>query len=151
MNNEGQIPWNVTAMCALFKPCYVMGKLHVNGDLENLLVSANLTPFGANVEYHPISTKDQARLHLRQESPLRHFLEAVLFGVEKETYPLQTLRNCKRMTLTKCMSKESIHKKFSCRKRKNIFMLSWQEKGIKSEHPTTFRKTANEKGEETPQ
>ena len=138
MNNDGQIPWNVTAMCALFKPCYVMGKLHVNGDLENLLVSANLTPFGANVEYHPISTKDQARLHLRQESPLRHFLEACFLVWEKAVL----LRN------GVFMSKESIHKKFSCRKRKNIFMLSWQEKGIKSEHPTTFRKKANEKGGE---
>ena len=57
------------------------------------------------------------------------FFEAVLFGV--------------------FMSKESIHKKFSCRKRKNIFTLSWQEKGIKSETSDHIQKgRRNEKGGE---
>ena len=54
MNAGGQVLWNVIATCAMFKTFHQIGKLHTNGPI---------VPFGVKVKYHPISTKDAARLH----------------------------------------------------------------------------------------
>ena len=44
----------------------------MNGAFEERL-SGSIMPFGAMVEYHPISSKDQARLHqFAETSFLRH-------------------------------------------------------------------------------
>ena len=37
MKNGGQIPWNAVFICETFKISCLMGKLHTNGVLENLL------------------------------------------------------------------------------------------------------------------
>ena len=49
-----------------------MGKLNSNGDSENHSVG-QLYFFGAKMEYHPLSAKDQAKLH--------HFGKKVLSGI----------------------------------------------------------------------
>ena len=59
--NGGRIPWNVTVICEIFRrnflmktPCERRFGMPFNGPV---------IPFGAMVEYHPISAKDQSRLH----------------------------------------------------------------------------------------
>ena len=67
----------------------------------------------------------------------------------KETYSLETLRNYWRMTLPKFMSQESKQKQFSRQKEENLSHAnvlrvpqSWQEKVLKSYHPTQFGKVS---------
>ena len=62
MKNGGQILWNVTLICETFKISYLMGRPHVRDVLGNLLED-RLIPFGSLVEYHPITAKDQSRIH----------------------------------------------------------------------------------------
>ena len=60
----GQILWNAFPVCETFKISCLMGKLHTKGLLENLLpFNGPIIPFGSLVEYHPISAKDQSRIH----------------------------------------------------------------------------------------
>ena len=40
-----------------------MGRLHTKDVLENPLKEGPIIPFGSLVEYFPISTKDQSRIH----------------------------------------------------------------------------------------
>ena len=46
----------------MFKTSWQMGKLPMTGDSENHSTGATF-PFGVMVEYHPISARDQSRLH----------------------------------------------------------------------------------------
>ena len=74
-----------------------------------------IVPFGAMVEYHPVSAKDQ--------SPLLQFGKKVLPGIHsldvrcarvesgKETYLSKTLRNEKRWTHLISMQKDSMQRK----------------------------------------
>ena len=113
-----------------------MGQLHMPGEFGELF-SGPILLFRAHVEDHPISTKDQAKLHqLGKKSP-----------PGKETYSLQTLTSCKNMTLPKSVSKETIQKKFSCRTKENfscchveMVLLKWQQKIPKSDRPIEFGK-----------
>ena len=69
--------------------------------------------------------KDLARLHQFGKKVLSSICLAKLFmcgEAGKETYALQTLRNCTRMPLLKFMSKESTQKMFSCRKGGGTFI-----------------------------
>ena len=55
MKNGGRIPWSVTAICEL-------GNNHMKGGSECPLMDQKI-PFGAMVEYHPISARDISRIH----------------------------------------------------------------------------------------
>ena len=61
MKIGGQIPWNITPICETFKISCLMGRPHTKGVLENL---GPITPYGSLVEYHPMTAKDQSRIHL---------------------------------------------------------------------------------------
>ena len=61
MKIGGQIPWNVT-ICGTFKISCLMGRHHMKGGSE-CPFHGPVIPFGAMVEYHPISSKDIARVH----------------------------------------------------------------------------------------
>ena len=50
------------SICEMSKTSWQMGKRHTKDDLENLFKEP-IIPFGAMVEYHPSSPKDQATLH----------------------------------------------------------------------------------------
>ena len=83
MKTGGQIPWNVIPTCETFKISCLMGKLQTKGVLENHLKDQSfrlvhwlsitlflrkssegpIIPFGSLVEYHPITAKDQSRIH----------------------------------------------------------------------------------------
>ena len=61
MKGGGHTLWNAIALCEMSKTSWQMGKRHTKDDLENN--SGQIIPFGAMVEYHPISIRDQSRPH----------------------------------------------------------------------------------------
>ena len=86
MKNGGRIPWNVTAICEMFKTW----KHLMKGDLEKH--SKDVTLFESMIEYHPNSAKDQSRqfgkkvlsgiylvyvLHARRHLGRRHVIMVV--------------------------------------------------------------------------
>ena len=62
MKNGGRIPWNATAICETFKISCLMGR-HLMRDVLGMPFDGPVIPFGAMVECHPISAKDQSRVH----------------------------------------------------------------------------------------
>ena len=73
-----------------------------------------IIPFGAMVEYHPVSAKDQSRIHqFGKKVLLGLFLGYALYveGIGRVTYWLQTLRSWKRWTHRKSTQKDSMRKR----------------------------------------
>ena len=62
MKNGGLILWNAFAICETLKTSWRMGKLSTKDDSEDHS-SDRSCHLGAMVEYHPISTRGQSRLH----------------------------------------------------------------------------------------
>ena len=59
MKNCRRIPWNVTAICEIFRTDCLMGKTPYEIRFCEPFRGA-IVPYGSLVEYHPISTKDQS-------------------------------------------------------------------------------------------
>ena len=73
-----------------------------------------IIPFGSLVEYHPITAKNQSRIHqfgmkILPELFLGYALYAAEFG--KVTYWSQTLRSWRRWTHRKSTRKDSMRKR----------------------------------------
>ena len=62
MKVGGQIPWNVVPICETFKISYLMGKPPYERRFGQPF-KGPIIPFGSLVEYHPITAKDQSRIH----------------------------------------------------------------------------------------
>ena len=62
MKVGGQIPWNVTPICETSQICYLMGR-RPNERRFGQPLKGPIIPFGSLVEYHPITAKDQSRIH----------------------------------------------------------------------------------------
>ena len=62
MKIGGQIPWNVISICETSQIYCLMGRRPVKDVLGNLF-KGPIIPFGSLVEYHPITAKDQSRIH----------------------------------------------------------------------------------------
>ena len=62
MKVGGQILWNVTPICETSQIYYLMGRRPMKDVLGNLF-KGPIIPFGSLVEYHPITAKDQSRIH----------------------------------------------------------------------------------------
>ena len=62
MKNGGRIPWTVAAFCETCRISCLMGKTPYERRFGIPLNGAAI-PFGAMVEYHPISAEDISRLH----------------------------------------------------------------------------------------
>ena len=58
----GQILWNVTPICETSQIYCLMGRRPMKDVLGNHL-KGPIIPFGSLVEYHPITAKDQSRIH----------------------------------------------------------------------------------------
>ena len=61
MKIGGQIPWNALPICETFKISCRMGKSierRFGEPFKGLII-----PFDSLVEYHPISAKDQSKIH----------------------------------------------------------------------------------------
>ena len=100
-----------------------------------------IVPFGSLVEYHPITAKDQSRIHQfrKKESltwmvPWKRSVRGVEFG--RVTYWLQTLRSWRRWTHQKSTRKDSMRKKWYFPKKKNLL---FQSKMDESKHPEEIR------------
>ena len=73
-----------------------------------------IIPFGSLVEYHPITAKDQSRIHQFGKKVLPGlFLGYALYAGEfgRVTYWLQTLRSWRRWTHRKSTQKDSLRKR----------------------------------------
>ena len=62
MNVGGQIPWNVTPNCEIFKIYNLMGKTPYERRLGKPL-KGSIIPFGSLVAHYPFSAKDQSKIH----------------------------------------------------------------------------------------
>ena len=62
MKIGGQILWNVTPICETSQIYCLMGRRPVKDVLGNHLEDLSFH-FGSLVEYHPITAKDQSRIH----------------------------------------------------------------------------------------
>ena len=62
MKVGGQILWNVTPICKASQIYYLMGRRPMKDVFGNHL-KGPIIPFGSLVEYHPITAKDQSRIH----------------------------------------------------------------------------------------
>ena len=104
MKVGGQILWNVTPICETSQIYFLMGRRFGQP------FRGPINPFGSLVEYHPITAKDQSRIHQfgKKVSP-GLFLGYALYAVV--TYWLQTLRSWKRWTHRKSTQKDSMRKR----------------------------------------
>ena len=59
MKVGGQILWNVIPICETSQIYYLMGRR----PMKDVLGKRPIIPFGSLVEYHPITAKDQSRIH----------------------------------------------------------------------------------------
>ena len=105
MRNGGRIPWSATAICETCK----ISSLMEGPPYERLFgqpFKRPMIPFGAKVEYQPISAKDLSRLH-------QFFIGYVLYEGESEedTFWSQTLRTWRRWTHLKSMLGDSMQRK----------------------------------------
>ena len=107
-------------MCETLKISCPMGKLHTK-DVLGEPFEGPVIPFDSLVEYHPISAKDQSRIHqfIRKSyldcSSDTHCTREE-FG--RVTYWLQTLRSWRRWTHRKSTQKDSMHRKLCFPKKK---------------------------------
>ena len=62
MKVGGQILWNVTPICETSQIYYLMGRRPYERRFGQPF-SGPIIPFGSLVEYHPITAKDQSRIH----------------------------------------------------------------------------------------
>ena len=62
MNVGGQILWNVTPICEMSQIYCLMGRRPMKDVLGNHC-KGPIIPFGSLVEYHPITAKDQSKIH----------------------------------------------------------------------------------------
>ena len=72
MKIGGQIPWNAIPICETFK-ISSDGKTPYERRFGEPFFIGRIIPFGSLVEYHPISSEDQSRVH--------HFGKKVLPGL----------------------------------------------------------------------
>ena len=104
MKNGGRIPWNVTAIFETYK---------INYERRfGVPFEAPVIPFGAMVEYHPISAEDLSRLHQFAQKYRQVFSLGMRYGEEsgKETSWSRTLSNGKRWTHLQSMLTDSMQK-----------------------------------------
>ena len=62
MKVGGQIPWNAIPISEKFKISCLMGKTPYERRFGQPF-KGPIIPFGSLVEYHPITAKDQSRIH----------------------------------------------------------------------------------------
>ena len=62
MKVGGQILWNDTPVCETSQIYYLMGRRPMK-DVFGQPFTGPIIPFGSLVEYHPITAKDQSRIH----------------------------------------------------------------------------------------
>ena len=115
MKNGRLILWNAIVICVKFKTSWQMRKHLMTGDFENHFKGPIILS-GAMVEYHPISAKDQSRLHQLGKNVfhLEYSSDMSCMRGEsaKETFWSQTLRSWRSWARQKSMLGDSLQRKF---------------------------------------
>ena len=113
MKIGGQIPWNVFSYLRNVTDLFSDGKTPYERRFGQPL-KGPIIPFGSLIEYHPITAKDQSRIHQFGKKVLSGlFLGYALYAGEfgRVTYWLQTLRSWNRWTHQKTTLKDSMQRK----------------------------------------
>ena len=106
MKVGGQILWNVTPIFETSQICCLMGRRLVKDVLGNHL--KDIIPFGSLVEYHPMTLKDQSRIHQFGKKVLRGlFLGYALYagGIWKGDVQVADLEELETMDASEIYSK----------------------------------------------
>ena len=127
MKVGGQILWNVVPICETSQIYYSYGKTPYERRFGQPF-KGPIIPFGSLVECHPITAKDQSRIHQFGKKVLPGlFLGYALYAGEfgRVTYRSQTLRSWRRWTHRKSTRKDSMRKRwYFPKKRENLFFQS---------------------------
>ena len=148
MKVGGQIPWNVTPLCETSQIYYLMGRTPYERRFGQPF-KGPIIPFASLVEYHPITAKDQSRIHQFGKKVLPGLFLGYALYAERDfgrvTYWLQTLRSWRRWTHRKSTQKESMRKRwYFPHKKENSFFQSQMDESnpleeIKTwEHPPRY-------------
>ena len=129
MKVGGQIPWNVTDLSAKrHKISCLMGETPHERCFGKPF-EGPIIPFGSLVEYHPITAKDQSRIHQFGKKVLPDCSSDTHCAREefgRVTYWLQTLRSWRRWTHRKSTQNKTQCKgiNISPKKKENSFFQS---------------------------
>ena len=127
MKVGGQILWNALPICETSQIYHLMGRRPMKDVLGNHLKD-RLGHLVHWVEYHPVTAKDQSRIHQFGKKVLPGlFLGYALYAGGGEfgrvTYWLQTLRSWRRWTHRKSTRKDSMRRKSYFPKEKGEFIF----------------------------
>ena len=130
MKIGGQIPWNVTLICETSQICYLMKRRPMR-DVFGKPFKGPIIPLGSLVEYHPITAKDQSRIHQFGKKVLPGlFFGYVLYagGTWKDDVLVADLEELERWTHRTSTQKDSMRKKWYFPKKKDNFIF--RESGL---------------------
>ena len=127
MKVGGQILWNVKPICETSTDLLSDGKTPYERRFGQPF-KGPIIPYGSLVEYHPITAKDQSRIHLERKSYVDCSSDTLCTRGEfgKVTYLLQTLRSWRRWTHRKSTQKRLIAKEVIFPKEKGDFIFRSQ-------------------------
>ena len=128
MKIGGQILWNVTPICETSQIYYLMGRRPMEDVLENHF-KGPIIPFGSVVEYHPITAKDQSRIHQFGKKVLPGlFLGYALYagGIWKGDVLVADLEELETMDASEIYSKRLNAKEVIFHKEKGEFIFQSQ-------------------------
>ena len=132
MKVGGQIPWKVTPICETSQICHLMGRRHLRRFGQPF--KGPIIPFGSLVEYHPITAKDQSRIHqLGKKVLLGLFLGYALYagGFWKGDVLVADLEELETMDASEIYSKRLNAKEVMFSKENGKFTFSAADGRIK--------------------
>ena len=127
MKIGGETPWDVIPICEINVTDLLSDGKTLYERRFGQPFKGPIIPFGSLVEYYPISSKDQSRIHQFGKKVLPgmfHGYALYAGGIWKVTYSLQTLRSWKRWTHRKSTQKDSMQRKQYFPKKENLFFQS---------------------------
>ena len=134
MKVGGQILWNVTPICETSQTYCLMGRRPMKDVLGNHL-KGPIIPFGSLVEYHPITAKDQSRIHQFGKKVLPGlFLGYALYagGIWKGDVLVADLEELETMDASEIYSKKTQCERGDISQRKGEFIFPIADGRIKT-------------------
>ena len=134
MKNGGQILWNAILICETSQIYFLMGTRPMKDVLENHF-KGPIIPFCSLVEYHPISAKDQSKIHQFGEKVLPGlFLGYALYagGIWKGDVLVADLEELETMDASEIYSKRLNAKEVIFPKEKGEFIFPIADGRIKT-------------------
>ena len=144
MKVGGQILWNVTPICETSQIYCLMGRRHMKDVLGNHY-KGPIIPFGSLVEYHPITAKDQSRIHQFGKKVLPGlFLGYALYGggIWKGDVLIADLEELETMDASEIYSKKTQCERGDISQTRRIYFSnrrwtnqnSWRRSGTENIH-----------------